>query len=82
MLRHFPIALHLRIFGAAGIGYVVGGFGRVPTNMELAVAAAACAASIAGWLMMRPVMRAAQGEIALAHQVEPRASEEKNDAAH
>ena len=66
MLRHFPIALHLRIFGAAGIGYIIGGFRNVPTNTELAVAAVAGTASIAGWLMMREVMRAAQLEIASA----------------
>ncbi len=66
MLQHFPIALHLRLFGAAGIGYSIGGFRNVPTNTELAVAAVAGAASIAGWLMMREVMRAAKLEIAAA----------------
>ncbi len=67
-LQHFPVALYVRLFGAAGIGYVVGGAGVAPTDMALAVAGLSCTASLAGWLMMRPIMRAAKKAISTAHQ--------------
>ncbi len=27
-IAHFPIALYLRLFGAAGLGYIIGGIGK------------------------------------------------------
>lgn len=67
MLRYFPIALHLRLFGAAGIGYVVGNFGSGSGNLHMAIVVASGVTSIAGWWMMRSLMRAAREDIAAAN---------------
>jgi hypothetical protein len=65
-LRYFPVALHLRIFSAAGFGYIVGRIDTPPTYSTLVLACTSFAASIAGWTMMRPIMREAKRHITLA----------------
>jgi hypothetical protein len=54
--HHFPVTLYLRLFGAAGIGYVIGlvSLGAAPTNTSLTIAGISFAMSVTGWFMMRP----------------------------
>ena len=67
MLRYFPIALHLRLFGAAGIGYVAGNLNSGINDITPLVAIFSGLASIIGWWLMRPTMRQVKSDIAAAN---------------
>lgn len=62
-LVYFPVALYLRLFGAAGLGYIVARIGSQATYATLAIACLSFAATFIGWLMMRPLMREAKKTI-------------------
>jgi hypothetical protein len=70
-LLHFPVALYLRLFGAAGFGYIVGSIGKAQGYMALTIACFALGATLAGWLMMRQLMRDAKKAIAQRDQSKP-----------
>jgi hypothetical protein len=81
-LLRFPLALYLRLFGAAGLGYIVGGAGKEPTFVALGVVCFAFGATLAGWMMMRPLMREAKAAIKNASKMTQPPEEEANDAPH
>lgn len=62
-LKSLSIAVHLRMVGAAGFGYIVGHVDKQPTYGTLAVACASAAATVIGWILMRPQMREAKRAI-------------------
>jgi hypothetical protein len=68
-LMRFPASLYLRLFGAAGLGYIVGSIGKEPTYMALAIACGSFGATLVGWLMMRPLMREATKAIKKADRI-------------
>ena len=70
-LRHFPVALYLRLFGATGFGYIVGGIGKDQGYMALTIAIFSLGATLAGWLMMRQLMQDARKAIERRDQVKP-----------
>lgn len=80
-LLRFPVALYLRLFGAAGLGYIVARIGMEGTYLTLAIAVSSFGATLVGWMMMRPLMRDAKLAIKQANKInqEP---EDGNDASH
>jgi alpha/beta superfamily hydrolase len=80
-LRRFPAALYLRLFGAAGFGYIVGSVGTKAASITLAIACFSFGATLAGWLLMRPLMREAKQAMASTSLINP-PPEEKNDTDH
>lgn len=77
-LRRFPAALYLRLFGAIGFGFIIGSVGTEEKSMTLAIACVSFGATLAGWLMMRPLMRDAKKAMASTCLLHPQ-PEEKND---
>ena len=74
--RHFPLALYLRLLGAAGIGYVIGSdsiFTKSLLTLAL-IAGISCLLFIAGWFLMRPLMSQAKLDIAAANKIEKKAA--------
>lgn len=67
-MMRFPASLYLRLFGAAGLGYIVGGIGKELSYMALAIACCSFGATLLGWLMMRPLMREAKKAIRKANR--------------
>jgi hypothetical protein len=78
-LLRIPVTLYLRLFGAAGLGYIVGRAGTEQTFAALGIACFSFGATLAGWLMMRPLMREAQLAIKKAGEIK-RKPEDENDA--
>lgn len=81
-LLRFPLALYLRLFGAAGLGYILGGVGKEPTFVALGVVCFAIGATLAGWLMMRPLMREAKAAVKDAGKAPHNPEEKANDTRH
>ncbi|WLI87836.1 hypothetical protein Q4S45_13930 [Massilia sp. R2A-15] len=79
-LRRLPAALYLRLFGAAGLGYLAGTAGRLTASATLTIAALGLAATLAGWLMMRPLMRDAKTALSRVTKIHMQ-REENNDTA-
>ena len=71
-LRHFPLALYLRLFGAAGIGYVIGSDSIFPKSLMTLgiISGISCVLFLAGWYLMRPLMAQAKLDIAAANKIE------------
>jgi hypothetical protein len=71
-LRYFPMALYLRLFGTAGIGYVIGSNSIVPKSMMTwaIISGLSCVLFVAGWYLMRPLMAQARIDIAAANRIE------------
>jgi hypothetical protein len=61
--QYFPIALHLYVFGAAGIGFSIAMGMTAPKLQTLIVSGVSCAMTLAGHFMMRPYVRMARGEL-------------------
>lgn len=79
-LRRFPAALYLRLFGAAGFGYIVGSVGQQGASTTLAIACCSSGATLAGWFLMRPLMREAKNAMATRPLKPP--TEKRNDTDH
>ena len=68
--RYFPLALYLRLFGAAGIGYVVGS-GSIFNKPMMALSILSGMSFVlfmVGWYLMRPFMAQARLDIAAVNK--------------